>query len=460
VTTTQATAEPPLETALYASLTDPRSDLGRVAAAGATTVRLTLSWPSVAPQVEPPSWDPTNPADPNYDWAKFDAVVREAAARGIRIYVTVAGAPKWAQGTPVVDDELAARTPDPVAFGQFAQALASRYSGTFEGLPRIRYFQAWNEPNISLYLVPQLEGGKPVSPAFYRRMLNSFARAVHAVRRDNVVIAGGLAPFRDIAPSVLAQDPDWGPLSFMRALLCVSKSGRPTCSARVDFDIWATHPYTSGGPSHHAVLENDVSLGDLPKMRAVLAAAARAGHLVERRPAFWVTEFSWDSNPPDPKGVPTALLSRWIAQGLHQMWMNGVSLVTWLQVRDEPLNSSYFQSGLWYANGRPKPALRAFRFPFVAWPSAGRVSVWGRTPAGKPGRVVIEQSFGYAWRRVRVVATGSHGVFQAVLTAPQRGRMRAVLLGSSAASVPFGVAPVPDRFFNPFGEPTLLEPKR
>jgi len=158
--------------------------------------------------------------------------------------------------------------------------------------------------------------------------------------------------------------------------------------------------------------------------------------------------------------VPAALLTRWVAEGLHQMWLSGVTLATWLQVRDEPPRTSFYQSGLWYGDGRPKPALRAFRFPFVAWPSGGRVRVWGRTPFSRPGRVAIEQSFGYAWRRLGVVSTGTHGIFRATLAAPERGRMRAVLVGGNDASPAFGVTPVPDRFFNPFGQPTLLEPKK
>src|SRR5213075_986822 len=103
---------------------------------------------------------------------------------------------------------------------------------------------------------------------------------------------------------VVAQDSDWGPLSFMRRLLCLSRALRPTCGFRVRFDVWSTHPYTSGGPTHHAIKPNDVSLGDLPKMRAVLDAAVRAHHILSSgRPEFWVTEFSWDSKPPDPGGV-------------------------------------------------------------------------------------------------------------------------------------------------------------
>jgi hypothetical protein len=450
-----ASADHAFATAMYPSTV---ADLRKVPSSGARMVRLALSWSAVAPVDKPQKWNPADPADPNYRWNDFDTLVKKATALGLTIYVTVAGAPSWAQAQPAVTDPLDARMPDPVAYGQFARAVAERYSGSFEGLSRIKYFQAWNEPNISISLVPQFADGKPVSPTEYRNLLNSFARAVHSVHRDNVVVAAGLAPFRDLGST--QQDRDWGPLSFLRALLCVSASGRPTCKTRVDADVWAMHPYTSGGPTHHAVLPNDVSLGDLPKFSAVLAAAGRAGHLSKRNPPLWVTEFSWDSNPPDPKGVPTTLLTRWVAQAMYQMWADGVSLVTWLQVQDQPLSQSFFQSGLWYMNGKAKPTLQAFRFPFVALPEGDRVLVWGRTPGGVSESVVIEQSRGYGWRPVATLSPDSSGVFHDMLSITQTGRMRARLVGTDRTSPPFGLAPVPDQFFNPFGEPTLLEPKR
>ena len=50
-----------------------------------------------------------------------------------------------------------------------------------------------------------------------------------------------------------------------------------------------------------------------------------------------MTEFSWDSNPPDPKGVPAVLEGRWVAEALYRMWSAGVSLVTWFTLRDQPV---------------------------------------------------------------------------------------------------------------------------
>ncbi len=121
------------------------------------------------------------------------------------------------------------------------------------------------------------------------------------------------------------------------------------------FDIWAHHPYTSGGPNHKATLPNDVSLGDLPKMRKMLVEGIKAGHVVSTHEvAFWVTEFSYESNPPDPGGLKPGLGARWTSEALYRMWRAGVTQVTWFLLTDQPYTSYFAQSGI-YLRGSPSP---------------------------------------------------------------------------------------------------------
>jgi hypothetical protein len=465
-----AAANRPLRTAIYF---DPEQSgwnasasalaAARIRGAGASAARLTVYWRQIAPATLPDSWDPTDPADPHYDWGQLDARVRAVVRRGLQPLITVLAAPKWAQGAkPVASPN--SYLPDPTDFAKFATAIAKRYGGGFRGLPRVRWWQAWNEPNISVYLVPQLENGQPVSPGWYRRMLNAFAAAIHGVHADNLVVSAGLGPFRDNATPVLQQDKDWGPLSFMRALLCISKALRPTCNSKTSFDVWATHPYTSGNPLHHAVLPNDVSLGDLPKMRRVLNAAIKAHHISSRHAVqFWVTEFSWDSKPPDPCSPPLSLLSRWIPEALYRMWANGVSLVVWLQLEDYV---GLYQGGFYFyakdfAKAKAKPTLEGFRFPFVALRRKNGVYVWARTPTSRPARLGIEQQLraGGPWRRVAAVGAGRYGIAQKVLKTSPVGRYRA-RFSRGEASLPFSMKVPPDHFYNPFGSPQPLGPGR
>jgi hypothetical protein len=443
---------------------DLASYVKRVRATGATFVRISLNWGSVAPAMQSELAAPTDPNDLSYRWGPVDAAVSAASDAGLTPILDVEGAPSWAQQPALAGDSKGGgtRRPDAALLGQFATAAASRYGGVTTGLPRVRYWQVWNEPNLSSNLVPQYHGTKPVSPDLYRALVNAVADSVKAVHSDNLVIAGGTAPFRDITPSVISRNRDWGPLTFMRQLLCLSKTLQPTCRSPIRFDIWGHHPYTSGGPSHHASLPDDVSLGDLAKMRAVLDAASRSGEIQSSgKVAFWVDEFGWDSNPPDPAAVPISLLKRWVPEALYRMWANGVTLGTWFLLDDQLITTSFNQTGLYFSTlksrdstklvRRAKPIREGFRFPVVAYPRSRGFYVWGRTPGGTPGRVAIEQRTGVRWSRVRVLVSNSHGIFQQVLAGSTRGFVRGRLLGTNEASLAFSLASVADRSFNPFG---------
>jgi hypothetical protein len=418
---------------------------------GATKVRLTLSWASIVPDHIPANFDAADPSDRHYRWSSVDQQVRLAVKAGLEPILDIVDAPDWARLPAPSGDTEASLLPAPTPLGRFAQAAARRFSGKFEHLPRVRYWQVWNEPNLGTYIKPQLLENKPVAPRIYGAMVNAVASAVKSVRADNLVIAGGLAPFRDLTPQTYAQDADWGPLSFMRELLCVSPKLQPTCKSKVRFDIWSTHPYTSGGPTHKAELPNDVSLGDLPRMRALLRAAGRAHHIVSGGDVqFWVTEFSWDSSPPDPGGVPIPVLEHWVPQALYEMWRSGVSLVTWFSLQDQPMSSTY-QAGFYYDDGRPKPFLEGFRFPLVAFRRANGVYVWGRTPWGTPGKVRVQQDVGGRWTRLGTVKTDEHGIFQHTFHVTHTGSVRGVLAGGGEQTLPFSLDPVPDHYYKPFG---------
>src|SRR5207249_5171966 len=146
--------------------------------------------------------------DPAYDWSKPDAAVLEAVAKGLQPFINLSEAPAWAErpagGRPGTNN------PDPVEFHQFVAAAASRYSGRFAGLPRVRAWEIWNEPNASFFFVPQWQGdpGKEaLSPVLYRRLVNEAAAAVHAVNPDNLLVAGSTFPFTVDRPDVQAIGP-------------------------------------------------------------------------------------------------------------------------------------------------------------------------------------------------------------------------------------------------------------
>ena len=459
-----------LDTAfIYVSWGSPELDaiqFQRMRAAGAKFVRINAVWAGIAPpgKTMPADFHPTDPADPLYNWSYLDTLVGEATTAGLQPILTLLSAPVWAQGTASTRPATpGGYKPNAAQFANFATAAATRYSGSFESLPRVRYWAIWNEPNLSRYLSPQMKGKTPVAYLSYRALLNAGAAAIHNAAFGNVVIAGETSPFGGPASSRAR------PLTFMEKVLCVSEKRvkkvlkrkvthvwtyKSACKTRVQFDVWSQHPYTEGGPSVTARFRGDVPLGNMSDMLAVLNTAIRANHVAAGSGArLWVTEFSWDSNPPDPKGVPAQLEARWVSQALYQSWRTGVSLFAWFLVRDQPMSNSFYQSGLYTISksnpanvtlDKAKPALTAFRFPFVALPtSKTSISVWGRTPGSKAGKVQIQRNSGGAWKLVKTLNANRYGIFQARIPRPAKTTyLRARLANGSDISVAFSlVAP-------------------
>jgi hypothetical protein len=429
--------------------------------AGAQLAMTPLRWGQIAPAREPAAWQPTDPADPNYDWEPFDRWVRNAVAAGLTPVLQVRSTPRWAQrcvGETVTDPPC---DPDPADLAAFTTAAAQRYSGRFAGLPRVQYWQGLNEPNLSLFFNPQYDGDNPVSPFLYRALINSFYAAVKAVDPSNLVIAAGLGPIAVPKYTI-------GPMRFARLLLCMHGHNhpRPTsgdCEGGVHFDIFDMHPYTTGGPTHEGGI-NDVELGDLAKLKTLLEAADRAGRIkgaFEHTP-LWILELSWDSNPPDPGGLPMKIETRWAAEALYRAWSVGIDTFFWFSLRDSPPEprpfSETLQSGLYFRGAtieqdQPKEVLYAYRFPFVAYPRAKGLYFWGRTPSSTRGRVAIQLLRKGHWRTAFVARADEAGIFTGL--APRlygrnkRGAARAVYQGQ--ISIPFSMRPVPDFRHPPFG---------
>jgi hypothetical protein len=398
-------------------------------AAGVTYVRLSVVWRAIAPAKPSTDFVAADPTSPGYSWTGLDSIVGQLATAGLTPILNIASVPDWAYSTPPKAPN--AGTPRASDLADFAKALATHYDGSTTGLPAEHIFQVWNEPNLSLDL-------DPVNARAYRRLVNAVADAVHAVDPANLVVAGGLDPFGHKKK----KHQKWystAPLAYMRSLLCLSKGKHPhsTCSNPIHFDVWSHHPYTFGGPFGHAKNPDDVELGDLPKMRALLKTGKRLHHIVSGQPVqFWVTEFGWDTNPPRRHAASLNLASRWTAESLHEMWLSGISLVTWFLLQDHGGKSPY-QSGLYFNHGslldaRAKPVFTAFRFPFVAYLGKRKntVTVWGRDATSTKQLVTVQRSRhrGGPWKTVARVRANASGILKATLKlkATKKDWLRAV----------------------------------
>lgn len=394
----------------------------RLQALGSKIVRLDTSWALIAPSTLSPGFDPSNPADPHYDWSSLDGPIEDLVAHGQTVVVMARGAPAWAEGPGMPPNLQFAGTwmPDPRAYGEFAHALALRYSGHFrvngQLLPHVGYFQAWNEPNLPRYFMPQWErnGNGPwiaTAPVIYRALLNGFYAGVKSAEPGDAVLSAGLAPYGD--PPATGQGRMY-PVTFLQQMFCLGPNLRPSgpCPDPPHVDVLDMHPYAIA-PTVKARVAGDISVPDLGKLWRILHAAARYHLALPATPkSLWVTELDW-ATVPALSPSPTSLLrqARFLSLGFYVLWRQGVSTVLWFQLRDPPgQKNSFAGAGLYFGTGVAKPSAAAFRFPFIAIPAHHHeLTIWGLAPT--PGTVVIQKLTKRGWKAVLTLTTTPGGVF-------------------------------------------------
>ena len=222
---------------------DPATFYPQLEELGVQLLRVHLNWGGRLGVATRRPAEGTDFDDPAYDWRLYDRVVLQAQRHGVEIVFTIFGTPAWANG-----GGAPTRAPrDATRLREFAYAAATRYSGTHvrpDGtlLPRVRYWTAWNEPNLQIGLIPQWRrvGKRWViqSAIDYARICNAVVDGVHtSMLRGQKVACGVTAARGNNNPN--GTKPSVSPLAFLRAM---KKAG-----AR-DFDAYAHHPYY-GAPS-------------------------------------------------------------------------------------------------------------------------------------------------------------------------------------------------------------------
>jgi hypothetical protein len=366
---------------------------------GADTLRVEVKWNEVAPRpgaAERPRFDATDPAAyPGF--APYDDLVRRARREGFRVLLTLAPeAPRWAsEGRRPITAESVNFRPDAREFGSFAGAVARRYSGGFRGLPAVHHFSIWNEPNHQQFLKPSSE-----SPRIYRALVTAAMPRLRAeAAEDSKVLVGETAPVG--RPGTVM-----GPIRFLRRWLCLDAAFRPLAGAAearegctgyrgVVADGFAHHPY---GPAERVFPRRDViNLLAIQRLGGYLDRAAQAGRLPSDLPIY-STEFGLQSNPPDPTVSTTLAQQAQTMNEKEEFSFRYTRLRSYSQylLNDDPPRPgatpeevwSGFQTGLRFTDGRPKPALSAYRLPIVVRPAIPGVLIWGRVRPGAGVRSV------------------------------------------------------------------------
>ncbi len=311
-------------------------------------------------------WEPPARA-PSAD--ELDRLRRAAGAAvdaGIRPVLAVY---QFGRATPLTP-------PDRAQFAAFAASLA-------RSLPDVRDVMVGNEPNSNLFWRPQFgpDGADAAAPAYLRLLASTYDALKDADPALNV-IGGSLAP-RGVDRPGTGRDTH-SPTAFIRDLGAAYRaSGR----ARPVMDMFSIHPYGehSGIPPDLAhPRSTTIGLADHDKLVALLGEAfdgtAQPGSTLPVVygeygietviPPAHAAAYS-GSEPPSVHPVDEATQGGRYAHAIAIARCSpGVAMLFLFHVSDEP-QLERLQTGVRYADDRPKRSLRAVREAIEQPPRCG-----------------------------------------------------------------------------------------
>lgn len=305
------------------TLTHVRQHLDLAKRLRANVVRTEIPWAGLEPT--PGAYDPA-------EVALVDAFMREAAARKLKVLVTVLSTPCWTTTQPSPDCSTAAGRAeaatyppvDTAAFGRVSAFIAGRWQSHLAG------FEVWNEPDQ----INQLYFAGPDKVKRYVALMKAAYPAVKAVAPKVPVLGGGFVG---------------GNGKFLEALYAEGFKGT--------YDILSVHFY-------------DLVLLSLREIRKVQAAHH------DRKPV-WLAEFGWPSCASRARraGAHVCLTRKGQAQAERDVFqalarprgrfVRGAVVYT-LQ------DSRAFEFGAIDLRAKPKPLFAALKPAFAGRPGAPR----------------------------------------------------------------------------------------
>jgi GH35 family endo-1,4-beta-xylanase len=377
-----------------------QSTLDEISALGAKNMRVLLYWDSVVrshnAKKKPASLDERDPNSAGYDFSRYDAIMQQAADRGIDVMLTVTGpVPRWATASK----KGHTYKPSRARFEAFVEAVGKRYGS------QVSSWSIWNEPNHPQFLTPQFVKRKPYSPLIYRALYQAALQGLGATGNGgDRILAGETAPRG--TPRVVA------PVPFVRSFFRGKK---------LKVSGFAHHPYTTkAGPFYRPRSRDDVTIGVLSRLTRALDRYSHHKGL-----GIYLTEFGIQSKPDPFVGVNQTKQAEYrsIAERIAYRNPRVRAFSQYLMRDDQPRKGSKairyagFESGLRTSSGKEKLAYKGFRLPLVADRTTSRkVTLWGLVrPAGGATTAQLQYRDGKhkSWTALQDVATDPGGYFKA-----------------------------------------------
>lgn len=140
--------------------------------------QLDLDWVKVQVQ-----WWLVKPGPDEDQWFFYDGVIDEAHARGLRLMVSVVGAPVWTRAAGTENGP----PDDYTQYASFLVEMLNRHPGKIDAI------EVWNEQNLDR----EWTTANGISPEDYVEFLRVAYEAIKSVDPDIIVISGALAPTGD-----------------------------------------------------------------------------------------------------------------------------------------------------------------------------------------------------------------------------------------------------------------------
>ncbi len=289
------------------------------------------------------------------------AILRNVAAackrRGIRLLITAqAGRPRDAPTTEEQQSQYTA----------FMTALARE-------LPSVRDFAVWNEPNLNGFWLYQFEGDQDIAAPAYTALLARTYDALKEISPGIRVYGGNLSPRGDDNPN--APRLTHSPTTFIRDMgTAYRQSGR----TKPIMDVFALHPYLERSaipPTRRHPVGTSIGIADYEKLVGLLGEAFDGTAQPGSKLPIAYTEFGVQSTIPEsaqepytnlqsPLGkdaVDEATQADYYRQAFEMADCQPTVTAVYIFHLTDEADLNRWQSGPYYADGRPKSSRDAIR---------------------------------------------------------------------------------------------------
>jgi hypothetical protein len=216
-------------------------------------------------------WQDHMNADGSIAWGELDGIINAAAAKNVKVLLSVAKSPAWATDNRL--DGMPNRANFP-KFAQFLRSIVERYRG------KVHAIEVWNEQNYA-----HENGGRVAPAAYYVDLLATAYDAIKAADPNVIVVAGSPTPTATNKVEVALDD-----VIYFREMFAIPRFWEKMDVVGAHFAGTLQPPDALPGQGARPEGWNNNSEFFFRRIEDVRAAMVASGH-GDRQ--IWITEMGW-----------------------------------------------------------------------------------------------------------------------------------------------------------------------